>query len=254
MSQSYREIRSELARRVRLVVTDVDGTLTAADDSLSSAALEAVHRLEEQGIAVGLASGRTLPRVESIARDLGISGLLIAENGGVAKINVGGGLVDLGYSNHSAMRALEKLTKLFPKAVEETEDNKYRLVDVGIRVKGIKTAELRGHLAGTDTELLDSGYMLHLLPQGISKGETLMRLLEKIGNEGLSREEVAVFGDSTTDMSLFRFFPHSVLITNPRLPAHETQSLTEIASYVSGLSFGEGFAQVVSHILAVRQG
>ena len=254
MSKSYREISSELAKRIRLVMADIDGTLTDADNSLSAAAIEAVQCLEEQGITVGLVSGRTLPRVELMARDLGISGPVIAENGGVARMKMDGGLVDLGYSNHSAMKALKKLTKLFPEAIEETEDDKYRLVDVGIRVKGIKTAELRGHLAGTATELLDSGYMLHLLPQGISKGKTLTRLLEMMGDGGLSPEKVAVFGDSTTDVSLFQFFPCSVLITNPRLPAHETHSLTKIANYVSDLSFGEGFARVVSHILALRQG
>lgn len=251
MPQSYRQIGPDLALQIRLVVTDVDGTMTTAEDSMSLAALEAVRRLEEQGIVVGLASGRALPRLESVAQRAGITGPIIAENGGVAKLTRDDQLADLGYSRQPAVRALEKLKGLFPQAIEETEDDKFRLVDIGIKSHGVETAELRSHL--DDVELLDSGYMLHLLQKGVSKGLTLMRLLARIGDGSLSPEEVMVFGDSTTDISLFQLFPHSVLIVNPRLPAQQRQAMLEVAEYVSDLTFGDGFAQVVLHILDARK-
>ena len=240
-----------MAHRIRLVVTDVDGTITTADDSLSLPALEAIRRLEERGIMVGLASGRYLARLESLARDLDISGPIIAENGGVAKLKANDELVDLGYSRYPGIRALEKLKRLFPGAIEETEDDKYRLVDVGIKSHGIAAAELRNHVE--DAELLDSGYMLHLLQKGVSKGTTLVRLLGHIGDGTLSPEDVLVFGDSPTDISLFQLFPYSVLITNPKLPAQERQALEKAARFVSETAFGEGFAQVVFHFLAARE-
>ena len=250
MPQSYRQIGPDLALQIRLVVTDVDGTMTTAEDSMSLAALEAVRRLEAQGIVVGLASGRALPRLESVAGRAGITGPIIAENGGVAKLRRDDQLVDLGYSRKPAMRALEKLKGLFPKAIEETEDDKFRLVDIGIKSHGVETVELRSHL--DDVELLDSGYMLHLLQKGVSKGLTLMRLLGEVGDGSLSQEEVMVFGDSTTDMSLFQLFPHSVLIINPRLATQQRQAMLEVAEYVSDLPFGDGFAEVVQHILYCR--
>jgi len=254
MPQSYRQIDFKLASQIRLIMTDVDGTIVVAGDSLGSNVLEAIHRLEERGIMVGLVSGRTLPRLESLARDLGISGPIIAENGGVAKLSVNDKLMDLGYSRDPSIKAMEKLKSLFPGTIEESKDDMYRLVDVGIRTCGVETAELRRHLADTDVDLLNSGYMLHLLSKEISKGKTLMRLLGKMGEGSLSTEEVMVFGDSPTDISLFQLFPYSVLIVNPRLPAGETQMLVETAKYMSDLPFGDGFAQVASHILAVRQG
>ncbi len=250
MPQPYRQIGPGLALQIQLVVTDVDGTMTNADDSLSLAALEAVRQLEEQGIVVGLASGRALPRLEYLVQRAGINGPIIAENGGVAKLTRDDQLADLGYSRQPAMRALEKLKGLFPQAIEETEDDKYRLIDVGIKSHGVETAELRSHL--DDVELLDSGYMLHLLQKGVSKGLTLIRLLAKIGDGSLSPDKVMVFGDSTTDISLFQLFPHNVLIVNPRLPAQQRQAVLEVAEYVSDLPFGEGFAQVVLHILDAR--
>ncbi len=250
MTQSYREITPDLARQLKLVMTDVDGTLTVGGDSLSPVVLEAVRRLEHEGIMVGLVSGRTLPRLESLAQDLNISGAIIAENGGVAKLKANGGLVDLGYSREPALKALRKLEMLFPDAIKGREDNKDRLIDIVIWSYGVGTEELRRHLE--DAQLLDSGYILHLMQKGVSKGRTLMRLLGEMGDGKLSPAEVMVFGDSPTDNSLFELFPHSVLITNPRLPVEQRQALQKLARYAGELPFGEGFAEVVFHILNTR--
>jgi len=250
MTQSYREIVPKLARQIRLVMTDVDGTLTQGGDCLSSAVLEAIRQLEKDGIVVGFVSGRTLPGLESLASDLGVSGPIIAENGGVAKLKTGGELVDLGYSREPAIKALARLKRLFPNAIAEREDNQYRLVDVVFRSRGVQAEELTRHLE--DAELLDSGYILHLMQKGVSKGRTLTRLLGKIGDGNLFPEEVLVFGDSSTDLSLFQLFPHSVLIDNPRLAPEQRQVLRKAAEYASDLPFGEGFAEVAFRILAVR--
>ena len=250
MTQSYRQISPGLARQIRLVMTDVDGTLTPGGDNLSSTVLKAVRRLQDQGIMVGLASGRTLPRVESMSRDLGTNGPLIAENGGVAKLKTDSKLVDLGYSRQPAIKAVEKLKRLFPNTIEEAEDNIYRLVDVGIRSHGVRIEELEKHLE--DVELLDSGYMLHLVEKGVSKGKTLMRLLDKIDDGDLSPEQLLVVGDSLTDIPMFQLFPHSVLILNPRLSAEHSNAVGEAARYASALPLGEGFAEVALYILKAR--
>lgn len=252
MNKSYHQITSELASQITLVMTDVDGTLVSSGDSISPVAVEAISRLEEQGIIVGLVSGRTLPRLESMASHLGIGGPIIAENGGVAKLKASGELVDLGYSRQPALKALEKLRTLFPDAIREREDNKDRLVDVVIWSHGVAPEELRRHL--NDAQLLDSGYILHLLQKGVSKGRTLMRLLGGIGEGNFLPAEVMAFGDSLTDISLFELFPNSVLIINPRLPVEQRELMQERARYVSNLPFDEGFAEVALHIVKVRGG
>jgi HAD superfamily hydrolase (TIGR01484 family) len=231
-------------------MTDVDGTLTSGDDSFSPVVLEALRRLEEGGISVGLASGRPLLELEPFARDLGIGGPIIGENGGVAKFRTGGESVELDYSREPAIKALEELKRLFPEAIKEREDNAYRLVDVVIRSHGVPIEELRRHLEGV--EILDSAYILHLAQKGISKGKTLMRVLEQMGDGGLSPSEVLVFGDSCTDISLFEVFPNSVLVANPRLSVEERHELQEVAKFASELPFGEGFAEVASHIVNAR--
>jgi hydroxymethylpyrimidine pyrophosphatase-like HAD family hydrolase len=246
MNKSYEQITPELAIRIRLVMTDVDGTLVSSGDSISPAVAGAISHLQEKGIDVGFVSGRTLPELVSMALYLGVNGPIIAENGGVARLSAGGEPVDLGYSRQPAFDALEKLKKLFPDAISEREDNKDRIVDVVIRSQGVAPEELRRHLGGT--QLLDSGYILHLMQEGISKGETLLKLLEKIDG-GISPAEVMVIGDSLTDISLFELFPYSVLIINPRLPAEQREMMRERARYISSLSFDEGFVEVASHIV-----
>ena len=250
MITSYREITPELARRIRLVMTDVDGTLTDESDSISSVVSESIRRLEDGGVIVGLVSGRTLPGLESMASDLGISGPIIAENGGVAKLKLNGNLVDMGYSRNPALEALEKLKTLFPDAIEEREDNKYRMVDVVLWSHGVDVKELRRHL--DKAELVDSGYILHLVPKGVSKGRTLSTLLHHISYGRLFPADVMVFGDSLTDLSLFEMFPHSVLIINPRHAPELIGRLHNVCRYVSELSLGDGFAQVASHIMDGR--
>ena len=250
MVQSYRAITPEMALQIRLAMADVDGTLLASGDSVNSAVAEVIRCLEEQGIMVGLVSGRTLTSLESLAGDLGITGPIIAENGGVAKLAVGSELLDLGYSRRPALQTLGKLKALFPNAIKEREDNKDRLVDVVIWALGLEPDELRQHLGST--QLLDSGYILHLMQEGVSKGKTLERLLSEIGDGSLTPAEVFVFGDSTTDISLFRLFPHSALIYNPRLPVEQRQVLQEVARFAGELPFGDGFAEVASHVLNAR--
>jgi hypothetical protein len=252
MTASFRSISPALARRIRLVMSDVDGTLSLDGEHFDPIVAEAVQRLQEGGIIVGLVSGRTVPRLESVAECVGIDGPLIAENGGVAKLAPSGEVIDLGYSRQPAVEAVGRLKTAFPGAIHELPDNKDRLVDVTIRSDGVAADDLQKEVPGI--QLLDSGYMIHMMAQGISKAWTLMRLLGSIGDGTLSPGEVMVFGDSPTDVSLFELFPNSVLIVNPRLPPEQRKAVDGLAAYVSELPVEKGFAEVVAHVVKARGG
>ncbi len=251
MSHSYLQIDSKLANNISLIMTDVDGTITDILGYVEAMAQSALRALIDDGITVGFVSGRTLPRLEPIALDIGINGPIIGENGGIAKLRPISKLLDLGYSREPALKDLERLKQLFPNAIAPTEDDIDRKVDVGFKVQGVDVTELKKHLK--ESELLDSGYMLHLLQKGISKGGTLKKILPRIGDGKLSPEQVMVLGDSLTDISLFRAFPHSVFIRNNRLPAADRAAMDDAAEYVSRLEFGAGFARVARHILKLRR-
>ncbi|UCB42154.1 MAG: HAD-IIB family hydrolase [Dehalococcoidales bacterium] len=250
MTSNYKQISPELARHIRLVMADVDGTLTDEDGSESPSACEAVRQLEQCGITVGFVSGRHLSNLEALAQQLDISGPIIAENGGVAKLKPDSEILNLGYSREPALKELNRIKQLFPGAIREREDNAERLVDVVFFINGIAHKVVQEQLR--DIQYYDSGYVLHLMERGISKGRTLLRLLNEIGYQGLSSTDTVVIGDSPTDISLFELFPYSVLIPNPRLTNEQRQAVQRVARYTSDLHCGDGFTEVANYIATLR--
>jgi len=251
MTKSYLKIAEDLARRIRLVVADVDGTLLSDGDRVSAEVGRQIRSLEQCGIMVGFDSGRPLTRLEPLAVEFSTKGPIIAENGCVAKLTLQSGLFDLGYSRQPAATTLQKFKTDFPQAIREAPDIKDRLIDVGFFADGIPHEELVKRLEGV--QLLDSGYMLHLIQEDVSKGKSLKRILGLIGDGTIKPDEVMVFGDSATDVSLFTEFKHSVLIVNPRLTGPQSKDIRRFAEYQSELSFGDGFVEVVSYIIKLRR-
>jgi len=250
MAKSYDKISTQTIKQIKLIMTDVDGTLLEDGDEAIPSAAEAIRRMEDLGITVGLVSGRFIGKLEEMAKELSINGPIIAENGGLAKLHVDGNLFPLGYSQEPALKALNELISLFPDSVRGRWDNSERLIDVVLYSDVLSTEELREHIDG-DVQLLDSGYILHLMQKGITKGKTLQTILNDGRYAHLDPEEVMVIGDSPTDISLFELFPNSVLVQNPNLPRDEVNQLKAVCSYESTLSFGEGFAKVANHIIGL---
>ena len=250
MIQPYTRITRQTALRIKLVMTDVDGTLNNGGDELSPVVSHAIRNLKEHGIMVGLVSGRTDPMLVAMAASLDIGGPLIAENGAVARMTYKSGLVDLGYSRQPAIEALVKLKARYPGRIIEREDNAERLIDIVCRADGIAMEDLRNCVG--DVQLLDSTYILHLMQKGIDKGNTLKRLLGLMDGPKIRPDEVLVVGDSMTDLSLFKLFTQSVLIPNPDLPETDKKTLRKSARYISEHGAGEGFAEVALHIINAR--
>ena len=249
MARLYTQLPHELACRLKLVMADVDGTLTDSGNDIDEKVIEAVRLIEERNIPVGLVSGRTVRMLEEVACILSCHGPIIAENGGAAKLKPGDTLIDLGYSRKPALDTLARLKEAFPGRIKERYDNSERLIDIVFRPEGVTIEDLY-RVAG-ETQMLDSGYICHLMQKGISKGNTLLRILSNTCKGVISREDVLVIGDSLTDLSLFQMFPHSVLIPNYRMDEYTKSLLLDSASYVSSSQAGEGFAETAFHILEV---
>lgn len=245
MVTSFRTINHELAGKIKLIMTDVDGTLLASGNTLSQEVGEALYALQRAGIVIGLVSGRTLSLLESMSREYNLTGPIIAENGAVAKLSLDAELMELGYSRQPAIQALKKIKELYPGVIREREDNAERFIDIVIWADGVSTDEIRECIK--PTQLLDSGYILHLMQEGIDKGKTLLRVLSEM--KKYSHNEVMVFGDSATDLSLFELFPYNVLVVNPGLPEGQDEIVKNKAAYVSEKHYGEGFTEVALHIV-----
>ena len=68
----------------KVMIFDIDGTLVDDDHNFSDRTKEAIKRLYDQGIILGLASGRTIGQLQQHAKEWGLEGyfkVLIALNG-----------------------------------------------------------------------------------------------------------------------------------------------------------------------------
>lgn len=69
--------------KIRLLVTDVDGTLLDPQKRISEATIEAIRDLEQAGIHFSLVSHRPLPALKRLTEKFRLRGLCAALNGGI---------------------------------------------------------------------------------------------------------------------------------------------------------------------------
>ena len=81
-----------MSGRVRLVVSDIDGTLVRHDKSLSDGVVAAARRLQDAGILLSLISARPPSGMRWIAEKLGLKTPIGAFNGGTV-VDPAGGIV-----------------------------------------------------------------------------------------------------------------------------------------------------------------
>ena len=66
---------------LRLVASDIDGTLVRADKTASARTRRALRQIQQAGIVVVLVTARPAHTAEALADDIGVSGLLLCSNG-----------------------------------------------------------------------------------------------------------------------------------------------------------------------------
>ena len=68
---------------LRLVASDIDGTLVRADKTASDRTRRALQQIQEAGVVVVLVTARPAHTAEALAHAIGVSGLLLCSNGAV---------------------------------------------------------------------------------------------------------------------------------------------------------------------------
>ncbi len=216
--------------RCHWLITDVDATITGQRGELSLAAAREMRRLEERGISVGLVSGRPYPMIRMLGEYLGLSGPLIAENGGVAFC--GGETLVLGDRSaaEESVRGVARHMTLAP-----AWDNAWRMTDYAVTV-GPDVAEVRRLASGADVHV--SSMMIHFSQRGVDKASAVTRCLGLLGGR---KSQVLVAGDSGSDLSLFERFEQSIA------PANASEEIATRAAYLAASPYAEGFVEGIEH-------
>jgi phosphoglycolate phosphatase (TIGR01487 family) len=218
----------------------VDGTITDGRRRVSTAAISCIRGLVEQGVEVVLASGNTACFLDALSRIFGTSGTFIAENGGVYRIGFAGELRILGNRDLTAgaYRVLEEYYRGKGVTLELFGD-RYRFSDVAF-ARTVPPEEVREVVRSRGVRVLDTGFAIHLQPEGISKGLALRRLAADIG---ITLEEVLAVGDSENDLELIEAAGIGVAVANAR------DGVKAASDYVAEKADGDGFVEAVTRYL-----
>ncbi len=245
-------VNSDLFKNIRLIATDMDGTLTQ-NGKFTGELLQAFEDLNATNIKVIIVTGRSAGWVSGLANYLPIAGA-IAENGGLFYPSTGEAAIALtsipNLSTHRQQLAeiFHKLQLEFPQLCESS-DNVFRITDWTFDVQGLslnqiqKMSEKCYNLGWGFTY---SNVQCHIKPLNQDKANGLMQVLQKYFPK-YTLEQVACVGDSPNDEALFNpsYFPISVGVANALEYANQ---LKYQPAYMTTALEGEGFCELAREI------
>ncbi len=234
-----RSIRSKAVPRprprLRAVVTDVDGTLTGPDRRLDTRAMHAVRWLESHGIPVVLATGNVLPIALALHRSLGLTGPIVAENGGLVYRKVEGKDEVERLAHRPVALAAYRALRAEGLPVRRLFTDRWRETEVAIE-SDVPLVQVRRALAKQKIRVqsIGTGYAIHLMERGSGKLPALRRALRPMH---LRVSECVVLGDGDNDAGMLRASGFGVSFASGSPLARQA------ARYVARSSFAEGFVE-----------
>ena len=187
--------RKERPKRgeVKALAVDIDGTLA---DDLRRVNLEAVAALrivQDSGVPVMLASGNVLPIAYALSNYLGLTGPIVAENGGIVchrqKIWTLG-------DQTKPKEAYEYLRTQMD--AERLFTDTWRRTEIGLR-REVDLERVRRTLKDWDVEVETTGWAIHIMSKGMNKFVGLRKACEILGITVL---DTAAIGDSDNDEAM----------------------------------------------------
>jgi Cof subfamily protein (haloacid dehalogenase superfamily) len=231
---------------IRLVATDLDGTLLLPDGTVSARTHAVLQRVQEAGITVVLVSARPPRVLRHIAHMLGISGLAICCNGALVYdldaykivqhwplssalarrlvVTLRRVLPDLTFAGECGLEFVcePDFYRFFPLKVKTTmyiDDalsfcnqplSKLIVLHSGSTVDTLQ--QYVAPLLGEEVIVTHSGAaFLEISAAGVTKARTLAALCEE---QGISSDEVVAFGDMPNDLSMLQWAGRGVAVAN----------------------------------------
>ena len=94
---------------IKLVVSDIDGTLITSEGKVSPAVRREIQRVTDQGIHFAIASGRPTKGVKEVSDELGLRTPIIGSNGAVVEDVATGEIIHSTQMQHLVLRRLQEL-------------------------------------------------------------------------------------------------------------------------------------------------
>ena len=252
--QTKNQLSSEALSNIRLVATDMDGTVTQKS-KFTSDVISALESLSNNSIDLIIVTGRSAGWVNGINYYLPIKGA-IAENGGLfynqnnqdweflTKIP------DLTSHRQQLKQVFQLLKNQFPQ-IQESQDNLFRLTDWTFDINHLNLEQLQT----MESMCLEMGWgftystvQCHIKPLQQDKARGLKQVISKYYPQ-LLPEQIVTVGDSPNDESLFNssLFPISVGVANIK---HYCDRLKHQPTYITNQAEGAGFGELLKLLLS----
>ena len=262
--------------KIRLVVSDMDGTLLNPQQLVTARALSAIKELRKRDILFTVGSSRPGPGIAKFASELGLTSPVFAFNGGavldgsqnlISQTLFAPALIrellefmqkeelpawalcnDKWYAqdfNGSHIARGSRIYNRAPLPWNELDTETLRIskvVGVSDDPQLIARCEKRMHeLLGSRLSISRSqSYYLDITPAGADKGNGVLTIATLLG---IPLANVMTLGDMPVDVPMFRLSGYSIAMGNA------SDEVKEFASFVAGPNTDEGFAKVIEELL-----
>ncbi|MBR5912961.1 MAG: HAD family phosphatase [Selenomonadaceae bacterium] len=266
--------------KIKLFVSDIDGTLLVPKKKISARNINAVKRMTDAGITVTIATGRMYRAALPIAQELGVNVPIITYNGALIK-SVDGEII---YENCLPENLVVEIVKFYEKRgwhlqsysedilyvpeynkfVQEYEASQKVQANVigweGMKGKHFKVCKMLSiaeseeenlrHMAelkavfGNKIDVTKSAPIFtEIVCPNVSKASAVTILAEKLG---VVRAEVLAIGDADNDLPMLKVAGISVAMGNA------TEEVKKSCDLITGLCEDDGFAQAVDEFVFGR--
>ncbi len=262
----------------RAIALDLDGTLTNHDKVVTPKTRKALLQAEAEGVVIILASGRPTYGIEPVAECLELDkrgGYILSYNGGnIVNAKTGEKLFAqflpdevipilyryakeknhalLGYAGNEIITEMpddqyvkeeSRINKMNIRKVENLfealEPHPTKLLMTGDPADMLKAENELSEILGDRMDIFRSApFFLELVPKGIDKAKSLLRLLAKIN---LTPADMIAFGDGYNDLSMLKLAGMGVAMQNaaPEVRAE--------ADYITLSNEEDGVAAALEH-------
>ncbi|HSJ18955.1 MAG TPA: HAD-IIB family hydrolase [Nocardioidaceae bacterium] len=262
--------------QIRLVATDLDGTLLHTDGTVTARTREVLNAVEELGVTVVFVTGRPVRWMDALWEHVGGHGLAIVSNGGIlydvrdhavkmartipvdAGLEVAKRLRDAIPGTTFAMERIEGFAKesgfmsrippppdLRVGPAEEILDD--QVVKLLARHEDAEPeefwAEVESHVGHLVTTTWSSlGALVEMSAVGVSKASTLELVCAE---RGIDASQVVAFGDMPNDLAMLEWAGTSYAMAN----AHS--AVLDLAGKVAPSNEEDGVAAVLSELFGL---
>lgn len=274
--QETERIKGMNHSKYKMLVLDIDGTLTNSRKEITPATRTALLQLQKNGVYVAIASGRPTPGVRATAAALELerfSNYVLSYNGAcitnwgtreiIAQQTLPAHLIpdifQSALTEHAGIISYEGDGVIAGTPIDEYMELEARINGIPIRYidnfaeyitfpvnkclmtgKPEHMAEVEKALARKYEGILNvyrsEPFFLEMMPCGVDKANSLEKLLRHLG---LSRDEMVCCGDGYNDISMLRYAGLGVAMKNAQ-PA-----VQESADYITASNDEDGIVQVI---------